>query len=149
MNEIDLLIICHCGNALLFLVGAAKPPSALPCGVLPSLFIRQESPHISYVLFFYTLLDVTIIVSEFYTKYGIDCLPEKARRIEQAFAEKRGFASSKPPIYANLSFKNHFSEKFGTSLSKTFTSNIFENTSFFIINNLKGVGLNGQSSNPT
>src|SRR5699024_10695031 len=65
------------------------------------------------------------------------------------FWEKRVFAISKPPICANLSVENCFSEKSGTRLSKTFTSNIFENTSFLIINYLKGVGLNGQSSNPT
>src|SRR5699024_501656 len=35
--------------------GAVKPPSAPPCGVLPELFIRQESPYISFVSFFYTL----------------------------------------------------------------------------------------------
>src|SRR5699024_7032244 len=32
--------------------GAAKPPSAPPCGVLPRLCIRQESPYISFVSFF-------------------------------------------------------------------------------------------------
>src|SRR5699024_11195654 len=84
------------------------------------------SVHFLRFIFLHTMLDVT-----------------------QAFAEKRVFASSKPPICANFSVENRFSEKSGTSLSKTFTSNIFENTSFFIINYLKGVGLNGQSSNPT
>src|SRR5699024_12107360 len=32
--------------------GAAKPPSAPPYGVLPRLFIRQESPYTPFVSFF-------------------------------------------------------------------------------------------------
>src|SRR5699024_826436 len=48
----NFVYICHFGNVLRFLAGAAKPPSAPPCGALPRIFIRQESPYIPFVSFF-------------------------------------------------------------------------------------------------
>src|SRR5699024_7927635 len=52
----NYVYICHFGNLLRFLTVADKTPSALPCGGLPRIIIRQESPHISYVLFFFYTL---------------------------------------------------------------------------------------------
>src|SRR5699024_3734700 len=75
----NLQYICHFGNLLRFLAGAVNPPSAPPCGALPELFIRQESPYISFVSFFthyvgcnlfrstFTLLNFQLTTESFYT----------------------------------------------------------------------------------
>src|SRR5699024_12866699 len=64
VGVLSFVILCLCPKCCVVMslrkctslsAGAAKPPSAPPCDVLPRLFIRQESHHISYVLFFYTL----------------------------------------------------------------------------------------------
>src|SRR5699024_12477909 len=86
----------HFGNVLRFLAGAAKPPLAPPCGVLPRLFIRQESPYISFVSFFthyvgrnrslrtfptfyflHTIMDVTDCIYDCKQKTDFDMIKKK------------------------------------------------------------------------